>query len=172
MAGGQKRIGKELAEITREPPEGVTASLVSESDVYKWRIVLEGPVNSPYAVRNYADHLKALTNTSYQGGRFNLLLTLPTEYPFKPPTLSFQTKIYHPNVSNDDKGSMCLGMLRSDEWKPSSKISAVLKFARQILAEPMPDDAVEMTIADQYKNDRKEFDKTAKNWVKTYASKK
>lgn len=67
---------------------------------------------------------------------------------------------------------MCLGMLRSDEWKPSSKISAVLKFARQILAEPMPDDAVEMAIAEQFKNERKEFDRTAKSWVKQYALKK
>lgn len=96
-------------------------------------------------------------------------MSLPKEYPFKPPTLNFQTKIYHPNVSNDDKGSMCLGMLRTDEWKPPNKIAAVLNLARNLLVEPNPDDAVETGIADQYKNNRKEFEKTAKDWVKRYA---
>ena len=96
-------------------------------------------------------------------------LHLATEYPFKPPTVSFATKIYHPNVSNDDKGSMCLGMLRSDEWKPSSKIGAVLQFARQLLEEPMPDDAVEPKIADQYKSDRKRYNEVAKQWTRQYA---
>ena len=84
--------------------------------------------------------------------------------------LSFQTKIYHPNVSNDDKGSMCLGMLRTDEWKPPNKIAAVITMARNLLVEPNPDDAVETSIADQYKTDRKAFEKTAKEWVKRYAS--
>jgi len=28
---------------------------------------------------------------------------------------------------------MCLGMLRDSEWKPSTKMSAVLEFARQLL---------------------------------------
>jgi ubiquitin-protein ligase len=104
-----------------------------------------------------------------QGGHYKLLLVLPHEYPFKPPTLSFQTKIYHPNVSNDDKGSMCLGILRSDAWKPPNKISAVLNLARNLLIEPNPDDAVEASIADQFKNNKKEFEKTAKDWVKRYA---
>lgn len=97
-------------------------------------------------------------------------LSLPTGYPFKPPTVSFATKIYHPNVTNDEKGSMCLGMLRADEWKPSSKIGAVLQFARQLLAEPMPDDAVEGRIAEQYKNDRKRYEEVAREWTRNYAT--
>lgn len=107
-----------------------------------------------------------------QGGYFKLLLTLPTEYPFKPPLLNFGTKIYHPNVSNDGKGSMCLGMLRSDEWKPPNKIAAVLDMVRSILVEPNAEDAVEASVAEVYKRDRKEFERTAKDWTKRYASKK
>jgi ubiquitin-protein ligase len=64
---------------------------------------------------------------------------------------------------------MCLGMLRSEEWKPSSKISGVLRTARNLLIEPHPDDAVEAQIADQYKNNRKDFDKVARDWTKKYA---
>ncbi len=169
-----KHTSQELAEITRDPPEGVKANLVSESDLYKWHITLDGPEKSPYAVgptppSPNPHHHPRLTLLAHQGGRFTLLLTLPTEYPFKPPTLQFVTKIYHPNVSNDDKGSMCLGMLRSDEWKPSSKIAAVLRFARQILAEPAPDDAVEMAIADQYRRERPEFERVARSWCRQFA---
>ena len=98
-----------------------------------------------------------------------MILTLPTEYPFKPPVISFQTKIYHMNVSNDDKGSMCIGMLRSDQWKPPNKIYAVLQMVRNLLFEPNPDDAVEPSIAEQYKADRGEYEKTVKDWVKKYA---
>lgn len=65
---------------------------------------------------------------------------------------------------------MCLGMLRADEWKPSSKIGAVLQFARQLLSEPMPDDAVEGRIAEQYKNDRKRYEEVAQEWTRNYAT--
>jgi len=73
-------------------------------------------------------------------------------------------------VSNDDKGTMCLGILRSDTWKPPNRISAVLELARNLLVEPNPDDAVETSIAEQYKNNKKEFEKNAKDWVKRYAN--
>ncbi|MCJ1376597.1 hypothetical protein MMC20_007840 [Loxospora ochrophaea] len=149
---GQKRISKELAELTKTPPSGTSITLLSDSDIYSWKIDLLGPDKSPYA-----------------GGTFTLHLLLPTDYPFKPPTLNFQTKIYHPNVTNDDKGNMCLGMLRADAWKPSSRIEAVLAFAKQLLLEPNADDAVEAGIAKEYKEDRKEFVKKAKQWTKMYA---
>lgn len=151
---------------------------------------MEGPEGSPYQVR-LALILRTFLSSSYplvmagkavsmshfanpllsnqQNGKFEIKLSLPTGYPFKPPTVSFTTKIYHPNVTNDDKGSMCLGMLRADEWKPSSKIGAVLQFARQLLAEPMPDDAVEGRIAEQFKNDRKRYDELAREWTRKHA---
>lgn len=83
--------------------------------------------------------------------------------------MSFRTKIYHPNVSNDDKGSMCLGLLRADEWKPPNKVVSVLRLIQTLLIEPNPDDAIEPSIANEYRENRAGFEKSAKDWVKRYA---
>jgi ubiquitin-conjugating enzyme E2 D/E len=53
-------------------------------------------------------------------------------------------------------------MLCADEWKPSSKIDAVLGFARRLLSEPQPDDAVYGGIAREFKGNEKELIKNAK----------
>ncbi|KAL9595769.1 MAG: hypothetical protein Q9179_004858 [Wetmoreana sp. 5 TL-2023] len=145
-------VSQEYAELNKNPPQDMKVDLVSENDIYKWRITINGPKDSPYA-----------------GGRFLVYMTLPVDFPFKPPVISWQTKIYHPNVSNDDKGLMCLGILRDGEWKPSSKLNGALEYIRQLLVEPNADDAIEQAIGRQYKEDRKEFIKMAKKWTKDYA---
>nr|OQO16166.1 hypothetical protein B0A51_16295 [Rachicladosporium sp. CCFEE 5018] len=147
-----KRIMKELAECTSTPPPGCTIRLPNEGDYLNWEITMTGP-----------------SDTVYQGGTFLLALTLPKDYPFKPPSISFKTKIYHPNVSNDERGAMCLGMLRPDEWKPPNKIKEVLGLVRGVLAAPQPDDAVEAGIAEQYRQRKPEWEKVAKEWVGRYA---
>jgi ubiquitin-protein ligase len=63
---------------------------------------------------------------------------------------------------------MCIGLLKPEEWKPSSKISTVLEFARQLLREPMVDDAVEPRIAEVYRERRREWEKKAKEWTGKY----
>jgi ubiquitin-conjugating enzyme E2 D/E len=65
---------------------------------------------------------------------------------------------------------MCLGLLRPDEWKPPNKVAAVLRLIQTLLIEPNIDDAIEPSIANDYKSNRAEFDKKAKEWVKQYAS--
>lgn len=155
MAGNaQKRIAKELAEISQNSPAGMQVSLVDESSLLNWKIILSGPQDSPYA-----------------GGNFELLLTLPSDYPFKPPKLSFKTRIYHPNVTFDEQGSMCIGTLKPDAWKPSSRIINILMATQQMLTEPVLDDAVETALADRYRNNRNEFNEEAAKATKKYAMK-
>jgi ubiquitin-conjugating enzyme E2 D/E len=130
----------------------MTITLPNDSDIFKWHVVLDGPENTVYA-----------------GGKFGLVVSLPVEYPFKAPVITFATRIYHPNVTNDSLGSICLGMLKADAWKPSTKLSSVLEAVRGLLVEPAPDDPLEARIADEYKNDRKEFEKNARAYVARYA---
>ncbi|GAB7363094.1 hypothetical protein MBLNU230_g3386t1 [Neophaeotheca triangularis] len=151
---GNKRIMKEFQDIQSNPPPGCTIKLPNEEDLNVWDVYMTGPEDSPYA-----------------GGNFLIQITLPKEYPFKPPVLGFRTKIYHPNVTNDDRGAMCLGMLRSDEWKPPNKINEVLRLVRTVMAAPQPDDAVESGPAEKFKNDRAGYDKEAAEWTKRYAMK-
>lgn len=63
-------------------------------------------------------------------------------------------------------------MLKADQWKPSTKLNAVIEFTRQLLKEPNPEDAVEAKIADLYRQDKAGFEKEARDWTKRYAIKK
>ncbi|KAK3898389.1 ubiquitin-conjugating enzyme/RWD-like protein, partial [Staphylotrichum tortipilum] len=143
---------QELGECTSNPPAGVTVTIPDDSDLHKWHVVLDGP-----------------DNTAYAGGKFGVVVTLPVEYPFKAPRVSFATRIYHPNVTNDSLGNICLGVLKAENWKPSTRLAGVLEAVRGLLVEPMPDDPVEARIADEYRSDRKEFEKNARAYVQRYA---
>jgi len=134
------------------PPAGMAVSMPSESDLFLWHVTLQAPAGSIYA-----------------GGQYGLVVSLPSDYPFKPPIVTFATRIYHPNVTNDNAGSICLSILKPENWKPASKLLGVLEAIRSLLVEPQPDDPLEARIADEYKNNRKEFEKNAKSYVTRYA---
>ncbi|KAI2185153.1 hypothetical protein LOZ22_001932 [Ophidiomyces ophidiicola] len=46
--GSQKRIAKELSELMKTPPAGIEVALRDEADLYRWRVQMAGPDNSPY----------------------------------------------------------------------------------------------------------------------------
>lgn len=83
--------------------------------------------------------------------------------------VTFATRIYHPNVTNDTLGNICLSILKSENWKPASRIKGVLEAVRNLLIEPQPDDPLEARIADEYKNERGIFEENAKQYVNQYA---
>ena len=56
--------------------------------------------------------------TAYEGLTFRLSLKFTSEYPFKPPSVRFDTPCFHPNV--DTHGNICLDILKekwSGEWQ-------------------------------------------------------
>ncbi|KAI5458714.1 ubiquitin-conjugating enzyme/RWD-like protein [Mariannaea sp. PMI_226] len=147
-----KRITKEFAEVSQNPPEGFSVSLPPNQSIHTWHITLRPPPSTPF-----------------HPGTFGLVLSLPTDYPFKPPIVKFVTRIYHPNVTNDSLGNICLGLLKSDNWKPSTKLYSVLEAIRNLLVEPQPDDPLEESIAEEYRNNREEWAKKVKQNVDKYA---
>ncbi|KAG5989156.1 hypothetical protein E4U54_004415 [Claviceps lovelessii] len=147
-----KRIAKEYAETSQSPPPGVSVALPPDSSLHTWHITLTPPAPSPY-----------------HPGRYGLLLTLPPEYPFKPPALRFTTRVYHPNVTNDAQGSICLGLLKPENWKPSTRLAAVLEAVAALMLEPQPDDPLEERIADEYRRDRGAWETAVRGMVGRYA---
>jgi ubiquitin-protein ligase len=125
---------------------------LANDNLNSWNLTLPGPAGTPFA-----------------GGIFSLVLTLPPEYPFKPPEVNFRTKIWHPNVTNDGKGVFCMGVLRPDTWKPSSKLRDVLELVVKLVIEPDANDPVEADIAKEYLNDHRKWERKAREWTAMYA---
>ena len=106
-------------------------------------------------------------DSPYTGGVFFLNIHFPPDYPFKPPKVTFTTKIYHPNINSND--SICLDILK-DPWSPALTISKVLLSISSLLTDPNPDDPLVPEIANLYKNDMAKYVEVAKEWTSKYAT--
>lgn len=145
-----KRILRELTEIQRDPPSHCSAGPIDTNDIYHWEGTIVGPDGSPYA-----------------GGLFVMDIVFPIDYPFKPPKVTFKTKIYHPNINAH--GGICLDILK-DQWSPALSIAKVLLSISSLLTDANPSDPLVPEIARIYVQDRALFDRTAREWTQRYAS--
>jgi ubiquitin-conjugating enzyme E2 N len=144
-----QRIIKETKKLESDPIVGIYAIPVPENPRY-FNVSISGPKDSPY-----------------EGGLFKLQLYLPEEYPMVPPKCLFMTNIYHPNI--DFLGRICLDILKSN-WSPALQIRAVLLSIQSLLNEPNTADPLNEKVNEHWLRDRKDAEKTAKEWTLKYAS--
>ena len=143
-----KRITREFQDLQNDPPMNCSAGPDGD-DIFRWEGVIFGPSDSPYA-----------------GGVFKLKIIFPIDYPFKCPTVTFITKIYHPNINA--AGIICLDILKN-QWSPALTINKVLLSICSLLNDPNPNDPLVPEIANLYKTNIAEYNATATNWTRKYA---
>mmetsp|Transcript_14834 Transcript_14834/g.30053 ORF Transcript_14834/g.30053 Transcript_14834/m.30053 type:complete len:196 (+) Transcript_14834:68-655(+) len=146
------RIKKELRDCQKDKEtSGLEVRVLDEANLMHWKGTLKGP-----------------TGTPYEGGIFKIDIQLPADYPFVPPKMKYETKIWHPNISSET-GAICLDILKN-EWSPALTIRTALISLQALMSAPEPDDPQDAVVAKQYKSNKAEFEATAKYWTETYAS--
>jgi len=145
------RLTKELAEVGKDDKtSGVKAVPVTPGNLRELKGTIMGP-----------------EGTCYEGGVFDIDITIPKQYPFEPPKMKFTTKIWHPNISSQT-GAICLDILK-DQWSPALTIKTALLSLQALMCSPEPGDPQDAEVAKMYLNDSEKFNSTAKFWTESYA---
>ena len=145
------RAKKEFQDLQKMQKDGGVQVKLVDNNIRHWKGRIKGPID-----------------TCYAGGVFDVDIIIPDDYPFKPPKMKFDTKIWHPNISSVT-GAICLDILKN-EWTPALTIRTALISLQALMCEPVPNDPQDAVVAKQYLSDIKLFNATAKHWVEEYAN--
>eukprot|EP00560_Eucampia_antarctica_P004782 CAMPEP_0197842348 /NCGR_PEP_ID=MMETSP1437-20131217/46691_1 /TAXON_ID=49252 ORGANISM="Eucampia antarctica, Strain CCMP1452" /NCGR_SAMPLE_ID=MMETSP1437 /ASSEMBLY_ACC=CAM_ASM_001096 /LENGTH=199 /DNA_ID=CAMNT_0043452217 /DNA_START=116 /DNA_END=715 /DNA_ORIENTATION=- len=124
--GAAKRLRKELQNIERAAMSGnaddrdVYLRPTSMSSLLNWTALIRGPEDTPY-----------------DSGIFQLNIRCGTDYPLAPPSITFVTKVFHPNV-HFRTGDVCLDILKK-EWSPAWGLQAACRAVLALLSDPDAD---------------------------------
>ncbi|KAL9582053.1 MAG: hypothetical protein Q9212_003519 [Teloschistes hypoglaucus] len=146
-----RRIAKEIADIQSDNISNITATPSGNGDDLTH---LKGSFKGP-------------PGTPYEGGTYIIDVRIPNDYPFKPPIMRFDTKIWHPNVSSQT-GAICLDTL-SAAWSPVLTIKSALLSLQSLLSTPEPKDPQDAEVAGMLIRNPKEYDRVAQEWAIMYA---
>mmetsp|Transcript_19243 Transcript_19243/g.39228 ORF Transcript_19243/g.39228 Transcript_19243/m.39228 type:complete len:165 (-) Transcript_19243:130-624(-) len=98
MSASEVRVNKEITEILKgDKTSNITATLAVD----------DKRVPSKPGWRHLTGTIDGPSGTPYEGGRYEVDVLIPRGYPFEPPKMKFNTKIWHPNVSSQT-GAICL----------------------------------------------------------------
>ena len=147
----RNRVMKEYNDLNKDKKNNAVLVKMVGEDIHHWKGTIKGPID-----------------TCYQGGIFEIDIIIPPDYPFKPPKMKFDTKIWHPNISSVT-GAICLDILKN-EWTPALTIRTALLSLQALMCAPVPEDPQDAVVAKQYMSDINLFYQTAKQWVQEYAN--
>jgi ubiquitin-protein ligase len=124
---------------------------VSESDMSFWKVVMEGPDESPYSQ-----------------GTFVLFVHADDGYPTFAPKARFITNIKHPNVNAH--GRICHSILTRD-WTSDISMSTLLDSIFGLLLQPEHSDPVNTITTLGFHHDQVEFAEEVQDHVQKHARK-
>ena len=138
------RLNKELTRIQKDKIDLI--EIDHPEDILFWTARITGPLQTPY-----------------EGGVFNIVISFDMDYPIKPPSLTFLTPMYHPNIYKD--GKICIDILQA-EWTPTQTIRTILLSILSLLMDPNPKSPANREAAELYMRDINKYNDKVRQYVK------
>jgi len=150
----------DFEDLAKNPIDLVSVGLPDESNIYEWELLLLGP-----------------DGTLYEGGFFKAKLVFPPDFPNMPPTMTFTSEMWHPNVYED--GRVCISILHppgedvmnaqesaEERWRPILGVEQILVSVISMLSDPNDESPANIDAAVQWRNDKQAFKKRVKQIVR------
>lgn len=155
-------LKRQFREMQKNPVDGFSCGLKSESNFYDWEILIIGP-----------------PDTLYEGAFLKARLVFPVEYPLLPPKMRFVSKMWHPNIYLD--GTVCISILHApgedqygyedagERWSPVHTVETILVSVVSMLSSPNDESPANIECARQLRDDPAGFKKKVRQLVRKSA---
>jgi len=140
----RKRLMRDFKRLQTDPPAGISGA-PHDNNITLWNAVIFGPDDTPW-----------------DGGTFKLTMQFTEDYPNKPPTVRFVSRMFHPNIYAD--GSICLDILQN-QWSPIYDVAAILTSVQSLLCDPNPNSPANSEAARMYSENKREYNRKVREIV-------
>ncbi|KAI3733600.1 hypothetical protein L6452_13044 [Arctium lappa] len=140
----RKRLMRDFKRLQQDPPAGISGA-PQDNNIMLWNAVIFGPDDTPW-----------------DGGTFKLALQFSEDYPNKPPTVRFVSRMFHPNIYAD--GSICLDILQN-QWSPIYDVAAILTSIQSLLCDPNPNSPANSEAARIFSENIREYNRKVREIV-------
>ncbi|XP_053294032.1 uncharacterized protein LOC128454616 isoform X2 [Pleuronectes platessa] len=145
-----RRVLEELKSLHCDPHPFFSV-FTSESDFAFWRILMQGPPDTPY-----------------EKGVFELYCQFGPQYPVKPPLVRFVTRVYHCNINS--VGRICHSIF-DRSYNAHITIREIFDAVYGLLIIPEPDDPLDSILAEEFLTNREKYLHEAKKYTELNAGK-
>lgn len=160
-----RRLATEQKKLASEGPEIGFYALPTSNNVLHWHIFIRGSDNS-----------------LYENTILHATIDFPIDYPMSPPKMTFQSKMFHPNIY--EHGGVCISTLKrpgsdpteynkpEEMWTPVQSIRTIVLSVISMLNEPNCESPANLDASREYLNGRNEYEVKVRNLAKAVSVKK
>ncbi|CAL4168437.1 unnamed protein product, partial [Meganyctiphanes norvegica] len=145
----------QVSEMESNMPDGCTVKFDDPDQLHTFCLVISPP------------------DGFWCGGYFSFTVHVPEEYNIAPPIVKCETKLWHPNIS--EEGEICLSLLRQNSidglgWAPTRRLKDVVWGLNSLFSDLLNfDDPLNIEAAEHYQRDKESFRRKVKEYIDKYS---